>query len=214
MITLIGTGNMARGISTRLVNGGHDLNVIGRNPDTTQALVDDLKRLRPEAKISTQTLDEGIHGEVVILAVPYEAGLELAQTNAQAFAGKIVVDMANALNSTFDALVTEPGSSAAEELVARLPESTKVVKAFNTIFAGTLEKGEVAGQTLDVFIAGNDDSANETVAQLVKDAGLTPVPVGTLVRARELEQLLFLGISVQQPLDLGFGSTWRLVAPA
>jgi 8-hydroxy-5-deazaflavin:NADPH oxidoreductase len=71
------------------------------------------------------------------------------------------------------------------------------VKAFNATFAGTLVAGEVDGQQLDVLIAGDDQAAQaDGVA-----AGLRRWP---------LEQLGFLHISLQQPLDLGFASAIKL----
>jgi hypothetical protein len=81
-----------------------------------------------------------------------------------------------------------------------------VVKAFNTTFAGTLAEGQAHGQQLDVFIAGDDQDAKQQVAQLVADGGLRPIDVGPLGRAQQPEQLGLLHISLQQPLDLGFGS--------
>ena len=68
------------------------------------------------------------------------------------------------------------------------------------------------GQQLDVFIAGDDEEAKETVAQLVRDGGLRAIDVGPLERARLLEALAFLHMMVQQPLDLGFQSVWRLIS--
>jgi predicted dinucleotide-binding enzyme len=87
------------------------------------------------------------------------------------------------------------------------------VKAFNTTFAGTLVGGEVDGQQLDVLIAGDDETAKQKVSQLVSDGGLGPIDVGPLSRAQQLEQLGFLHISLQQPLELGFGSAVKLVMP-
>jgi 8-hydroxy-5-deazaflavin:NADPH oxidoreductase len=87
-----------------------------------------------------------------------------------------------------------------------------VVKAFNTTFSGTLVEGRVAGQPLDVLIAGDDDEAKEAVARLVRDGGLRAIDVGTLERAREVEGLGFLGIVLQQPLGLNFQSAWKLVS--
>jgi len=87
------------------------------------------------------------------------------------------------------------------------------VKAFNTTFAPTLVAGEVAGQQLDVLIAGDDQAAKQKVSQLVSDGGLRPIDVGPLARAQQLEQLGFLHISLQQPLGLGFGSAVKLVTP-
>jgi 8-hydroxy-5-deazaflavin:NADPH oxidoreductase len=84
------------------------------------------------------------------------------------------------------------------------------VKAFNTTFAPTLVEGEVAGHQLDVLIAGDDDEAKRKVSRLVSDAGLRPIDVGPLRRAEQLEHLGLLHISLQQPLELGFGSTLKL----
>jgi 8-hydroxy-5-deazaflavin:NADPH oxidoreductase len=87
-----------------------------------------------------------------------------------------------------------------------------VVKAFNTTFSGTLVEGQVAGQPLDVLIAGDDEEAKETVAQLVRDGGLRAIDVGPLERARHLEGLGFLGMMVQQPMGLNFRSAWKLIS--
>jgi predicted dinucleotide-binding enzyme len=81
----------------------------------------------------------------------------------------------------------------------------KVVKAFNTTYAGTLLAGEVAGQPLDVFIAGDDGEAKSKVAELVKDGGMRPVDVGPLNRARQIEGMQFLHIVAQG----GLGTNWR-----
>ena len=55
---------------------------------------------------------------------------------------------------TWDRLATPPGISSAEEVQRLVPEGTPVVKAVNTTFAPTVVEGEVAGQQLDVLIAG------------------------------------------------------------
>ena len=38
-VTIIGTGNMARGIGTRLVAGGHHVTVLGKEPGDADAVV-------------------------------------------------------------------------------------------------------------------------------------------------------------------------------
>jgi hypothetical protein len=96
--------------------------------------------------------------------------LEIVRDLGDRLAGKVVVDISNPLNETFDGLATAPGTSAAEEVAQSAPADARVVKAFNTTFSGTLVGGQVAGQPLDVFIAG-DDEAREKVAQLVRDGG-------------------------------------------
>jgi 8-hydroxy-5-deazaflavin:NADPH oxidoreductase len=149
---------------------------------------------------------------VVILAVYYPGSLELARELGDRLTGKVVVDISNPLNQTFDGLATEPGTSAAEEVAATAAAGARVVKAFNTTFAPTLVEGQVAGQPLDVLIAGDDERAKETVAQLVRDGGLRAIDVGPLERARQLESLGFLGMMLQQPLGLNFQSAWKLIS--
>jgi predicted dinucleotide-binding enzyme len=113
--------------------------------------------------------------------------------------------------STFQPLSLDAGS-AAQEIAGAAPQGAKVVKAFNTTFAGTLVEGAVSGQPLDVFIAGDDDDAKATVRRLVEDGGLRPVDAGPLARARELEALGYLHMALQEPLGTGFSSAVKVVA--
>ncbi len=212
-VTVIGAGNMGRGIGHRLVSGGHDVTIVDRDPEEAGRLAEEL---RGAAQGGSTVKAEGpgaeLRGEVVVLAVYYPGSLELARELGDRLAGKVVVDISNPLNETFTGLATPPGTSAAEEVAATVPTGTRVVKAFNTTFSGTLVEGQVAGQPLDVFIAGDDEEAKEAVAQLVRDGGLRAIDVGPLERARHLEGLGFLGITLQQPLGLNFQSTWKLAS--
>jgi 8-hydroxy-5-deazaflavin:NADPH oxidoreductase len=106
--------------------------------------------------------------------------------------------------------VTPPDSSAAQELAASAPKA-RVVKAFNTIVANTLGEGQVEGQPLDVFIAGDDDNAKETVAKLAQEGGLRPIDAGPLKRARELEAAGLMHMGVQGALGTGFGSALKIL---
>jgi len=212
-VTVIGAGNMGRGIGHRLVAGGHDVTVVDRDPEEAGQLAEEL-RAAAQGGATVEAAGPGteLRGEVVILAVYYPGSLETARELGDSLAGKVVVDISNPLNQTFDGLSTPPGTSAAEEVAAIAPAGTRVVKAFNTTFSGTLVEGQVAGQPLDVLIAGNDEEAKETVAQLVRDGGLRAIDVGPLERARHLEGLGFLGMMVQQPLGLNFQSAWKLIS--
>ena len=212
-VTVIGAGNMGRGIGHRLVAGGHDVTVVDQDPEEAGRLAEELRGAAEEgATVESAGPDAELRGEVVILAVYYPGSLELAGELGDRLAGKVVVDISNPLNETFDGLATSPGTSAAEEVAATVPAGARVVKAFNTTFSGTLVEGQVAGQPLDVFIAGDDEEAKETVAQLVRDGGLRAIDVGALQRARQLEGLGFLIITLQQPLGLNFQSAWKLMS--
>jgi 8-hydroxy-5-deazaflavin:NADPH oxidoreductase len=103
-----------------------------------------------------------------------------------------VVDISNPLNETFDGLATAPGTSAAEEVAQSAPAGARVVKAFNTSISGTLVEGRVAGEPLDVLMAGDEEEAKERVAQLVRDGGCGP---STLVLWSALGSLRVWGSS-------------------
>lgn len=212
-VTVIGAGNMGRGIGYRIVAGGHDVAIVDRNPEEAERLAEELRgAAQGGAAVEASGPDAELRGEVVVLAVYYPGSLDLAEELGDRLSGKIVVDISNPLTQTFDALATAPGISAAEELAGRAPPGAKVVKAFNTTFAPTLVEGQVAEQTLDVLIAGDDEGAKETVSQLVRDGGLRAIDDGALERARQLEGLGFLGIALQQPLGLNFQSAWKLIS--
>jgi hypothetical protein len=213
-ITLIGAGNMGRGIGYRLVAGGHSVTLVDKNPEFAHNLATELaSAAKGRAVVRTASLETFEPGDVVILAVQYGVNLELAQQLGSRLDGKVVVDIANPLNASYDDLVTAPGTSSAEEL-AKIVPAAKVVKAFNTTFAGTLVTGNVGGIPLDVFVAGDDEAAKLKVVQLVEDGGLVAVDTGPLKRARLLEGLGLLGITLQMKHNLGFSTGWKLIRPA
>jgi 8-hydroxy-5-deazaflavin:NADPH oxidoreductase len=205
-ITIIGARNMGRGIGTRAIAGGHDVEILDRDPAEARALADQLG-----GSASVVDPSGAFGGEIVVFAVYYPGIKEAVAQYTDRLGGKVVVDITNPVDTkTWDRLATPAGSSSAEEVAQLVPQGTPVVKAFNTTFAPTWLTGEVEGQQLDVLIAGDDDGAKQKVSQLVADGGLRPVDVGPLRRAQQLEHLGLLHISLQQPLDLGYSSAVKL----
>ena len=207
-ITLIGTGNMARGLEGRVLAGGHALTVVGKDAQRAEAVAADLAG---QGAVATAVASDPIEGDVVVLAVYYPDARHAVKQYAEQLAGKVVVDITNPVNETVDGLVVPPDGSATDELAGLAPDA-RFVKAFNTTFAGPLTQGEVAGQTLDVLIAGDDDDAKARVAALARDGGLNPIDVGPQARARELEATGLLHMAVQNTLGSGFASALKIVA--
>lgn len=211
-VTIIGAGNMGRGIGTRAATGGHSVTFVDANPDVAEQAVADVKKAAKNgAKVSTSSLGDVQLGDVVVLAVWYGVNLDLARQLGDKLAGKVVVDIANPLNATYDGLATAPDSSSAEDLANVVAPGAKVVKAFNTTYAGTLVAGQVDGRPLDVFIAGDDAQAKEKVAQLVKDGGMRPIDTGALNRARQIEGMQLLHIVTQGTLGTNWGSAIKIL---
>ena len=207
-VSLIGTGNMARGIGSRVLAGGHDVTVIGKDAQRAEAVAGDIGG---EGTVETAVAGDPIEGDVVVLAVYYPDARGAVEQFADQLAEKVVVDITNPVNETFDGLVVPPDGSATDELASLAPRA-RFVKAFNTTFAGPLAKGEVAGQTLDVLIAGDDEDAKNKVAALARDGALNPIDVGPQKRARELEAAGLLHMGLQSTLGTGFASALKIVA--
>jgi NADPH-dependent F420 reductase len=206
-VTIIGTGNMARGIGSRVVAGGHDLTVVGKDAEKAEAVAADVG---DGGSVETAVAGDPLEGDVVVLAVYYHDARDAVQQYGDQLAGKVVVDITNPVNETYDALVVPPDGSATQELAGLAPDA-RFVKAFNTTFANTLTAGEVSGHKLDVLIAGDDDEAKAAVAELAREGGLNPIDAGGLNRARELEALGLLHIGLQGTLDTGFASAVKVI---
>ncbi|WP_432056785.1 NADPH-dependent F420 reductase [Streptomyces sp. bgisy022] len=211
IVTIVGAGNMARGIGTRVLAGGHTLRLHDRTKAKAEDLATALREGTDGADASAVDADGAPDSDIVVLAVPYPAGRDIAAEWAEKLDGKIVVDISNPVDfSTFDKLVVPADTSAAEQIAAAAPKS-RVVKAFNTTFAGPLAAGEVAGRPLDVFIAGDDEAARQTVADLVTGAGLRPLDVGPLHWARSLESFQLLHMASQERLGLNWSSALTIM---
>jgi predicted dinucleotide-binding enzyme len=153
------------------------------------------------ATVNTAPYGSTIGDEVVVLATPYPADMSIVKEYGAKLSGKIVVSISTPINATYDGLATSADTSAAEEVAKAASAGAKVVKAFNTNFAGTVATGQVAGQPLDVFLAGDDAGAKAVIAKLVESGGLHPLDVGPLQRSRQLEGLHLINIGLQSTID-------------
>lgn len=172
-ITIFGQGNMGQAIASVFTSGGHEVDFVGKEGLTKRA------------------------GDIVVLAVPYVAIASILEANKAELAGKILVDISNPVNfENMDELLTPAGSSAAEEIAKLIPEA-RVVKAFNTNFAATIAAKQVAGkEKTTVQLASADQEAKKILAGYIQEGGLDTIDAGELKRARELEAMGFLQITL------------------
>jgi predicted dinucleotide-binding enzyme len=206
-VSIVGTGNMARGIAVRALAGGHRVTIVGSALGKAEELADEL------AGLGEVRPGEAVSGDIVVLAVPYTAAPHALRQHAAELDGAVVVDITNPVDvSVLEPLDVSPFRSGAEMIADVAQDGVAVVKAFNTTFAGTLVAGAVAGHQLDVFIAGDDEDAKRTVARLAEDGSLRPIDAGPLRRARQLEALGYLHMVVQAPLGTSFASAVKLLA--
>lgn len=188
-VTIIGPGNVGSAIAALAAKAGAGVQVLGRDAQKAAALAERVGG-------TAGTVGDQVTGGIVVLAVPYPALAELAATYRGQLDGRIVVETTNPVDfATFDGLAVPADSSATAELQQLLPNA-RVLKAFNTTFAGTLASGQTGAAPVTVLVAGDDPEARQKLIDLLQAAGLAAIPVGSLKRARELEALGFLQLTL------------------
>ncbi|MDQ1584376.1 MAG: 8-hydroxy-5-deazaflavin:NADPH oxidoreductase [Microbacteriaceae bacterium] len=188
-VSIIGVGNMGSAIARIAARSGADIQLLARDHDKATALAGELGG-------SAGRIGDPLTGDIVVLALPYGALSDVLAAYQPGLAGKIVVDITNPIDySTFDGLVVPAEGSAAGEIAALLP-AAKIVKAFNVNFAATLASGTVGGSPATVLVAGDDADAKSAVITLVRDGGLQAEDAGSLNRARDLESVGLLQVTM------------------
>jgi 8-hydroxy-5-deazaflavin:NADPH oxidoreductase len=202
IISIIGTGNMARAIGALAVAGGNTVEVIGRDRSKAADLATTLGD-------STTTGEFGAApaGDIVIVALRYADVVPVITQYGNALADKVIVDISNPFNADADGLALPADTSIAQEVAKAAPAGARVVKAFNTVFGHVLEKG----RTLDVFMAGDDAQAKARVSEFIASLGLRPLDVGGLTMAHWLEGtgLVLMGLARHglDNFDVALGTT-------
>ena len=199
-VGIVGTGHVGRALGEGLKTK-HEVRYASRNP--SQAKV-------PGGTTAGSLKEIPRWAEVVIFAVPYPATRDvIASIGPETLDGKVLVDARNVIGPSGD-LAVGFTTSGAEELAKSLPRA-RVVKAFNSVFAGNMTTGRVGKDPLTLFVAGDDASAKRATLDLGRDLGFDPVDAGPLHSARYLEPLGMLNIRLGYGQNLGSKIGVRLV---
>jgi hypothetical protein len=191
---IIGLGNMGKGLANRLA--GKTSLVLGSRNAAAAAFA---RTLAAQPEVLDQ--DEAIRrADIIILALPFGAALQAAANPA--LSGKILVDITNPVKPDFSGLTIGHNTSAAEQIQAAAP-AARVVKAYNTIFASLFDTAPEQTADVPVFLAGDDEAAVASVAEIVAISGFAPETAGSLDAARLLEPLGMLNIRFGYGLGQG-----------
>nr|WP_219535503.1 NAD(P)-binding domain-containing protein [Nonomuraea guangzhouensis] len=187
-ITVLGSGNVARALTGRLRDAGHEVIVGSRAPDAVAADFGvRVAGLREAAKSA----------EVVINALPGGVSVEVLTGLAAELSGKVLVDIANATESDaygFASALFYPGSSLAEEIQRALPD-VRVVKALNTMHSSVMADPALLAVSPTAFLSGDDADAKKVVGGLLAELGWVPewiIDLGGVETARGPEAFLLM----------------------
>ena len=182
---------MAAAIGGLAAKAGHTVEVMSRDAAKARALAEQVG-----AGATTGTFGAAPAGDIVILAVPYAAVLDVVKQYGEELAGKLLVDITNPVASDHTSFVTPGDSFGAQEIAKAAPADADIVKAFNTQFSHVLAAGPVEGHPLDVFLAGDDAQAKARVSAFIESLGLRPMDAGQLPMARTLEHACMLTLGL------------------
>jgi hypothetical protein len=189
-VAIIGKGHVGSAVAKGLTSKGHEVKFGHRDP-------------------KEPVLEAAQWGEIVFIAVPYDAVAQTAKELGSAADGKPVVDVTNAIGPKGE-LAVGFSTSGAEELQKMLPKAF-VVKALNTVFAANQSTGQIGQEQLTLFVAGDQAKAKKTVMRLGKDIGFEPIDAGPLKNARYLEPMAMLIIDLGYMLGMGTNIGYKLV---
>lgn len=183
---LIGAGHIGSQLARLAVAHGYDVVLSNsRGPETLEPLV---RELGPKARAATP-VEAAAAGDIVVVTVPLKA---YRTVPAAPLAGKIVIDTNNYYPQR-DGHIPEldnESTTTSELLQSHLPQS-KVVKAFNHIYASELTThGQPAGTTnrRALVIAGDDEGAKAVVARLLDEFGFDVVDAGPLAESWRIQR--------------------------
>ncbi len=185
-IGILGTGTVAEGLGRGWARAGHDLVIGGRSRARADALAD---RLGGTTRAGTPR--EAVTGRDAVLLAVLWTGVEDILRSAGAGDGTLtgtpLIDPTNAVEHGVGVLLPEQGTSAASQIAGWAP-GAHVVKALH-LFAAEQWTSPAPGPAPTVAICGDDPAALQITSDLVRDLGGVPAVLGSLNRARQLEEV-------------------------
>jgi predicted dinucleotide-binding enzyme len=185
-IGLIGAGHIGSQLARLAVKHGYDVVISNsRGPETLAPLV---AELGPHARAATPK-EAAAAGDIVVVTIPLKA---IGDVPVAPLRGKIVIDTNNYYPQR-DGHIPEldnESTTTAELLQRHLPES-KVVKAFNHIYAAELTthgqpKGTPGRRAL--VVAGDDPEAKRVVSEMIDRFGFDVVDAGPLAEGWRIQR--------------------------
>lgn len=185
-IGIVGAGAIGQLYAKLWSAAGHEILLSSRNPEKVKAIASNISA----GMLAGTPAQAARFGTVILLAVNYSSIDEVIGAIRSHVDGKLVIDATNPLRHAEGGgteRVIGEHQIAGVVMAAKLPEA-RVAKALTTLWTGHVESHtDVANPTTAMTLAADDSKDRETVARLVRDAGLVPVDLGVLAQSRPLD---------------------------
>ena len=206
-IAIIGAGDVGGTLGRLWANKGHQIMFGVRNFQGHNVL-NLIRSIGSSVKVGT-IAEAASFADVIVLAIPWKA-VEETIKSAGDLSGKILIDPTNPIKADLTGLIIESSTSAAEE-IAKWAKDSKVVKAFNSIGAKTLDNLQFGLVRADAFICGDDFKSKTVVKKLATEIGFDTVDAGPLINARVLEYMALLWIHLAYNQQMGPNIAFKLL---
>ena len=183
-IGIIGSGAMGAPIGLLWAEAGHQVLFSSRNPEQLMELV---REGAPRASAGYPDA-AAFFGEVILLAVPPSAIPQIGEDFGTLMQGKVVIDLSNPRVDRDGEITNEWLQMGTGLAMAQYLPGVRFVKAFNTVNPRSFANPVRDGERIGVPIAGDDEEAVAITVSLVQDAGLDPVIVGPVERAKDFDR--------------------------
>ncbi|MEL7304583.1 MAG: NAD(P)-binding domain-containing protein [Myxococcota bacterium] len=178
-IGILGSGDIGGSLGQLWSRAGHQVFYASRHPESLQKLA------QRSGEAGVGSVEEAIaFSDTLLDALPFGVSVELTPAKLQ---GKTLLHASNYYEKR-DGHIEMNGLSQSEYLAQRLPE-TRIIKAFNMMFASEMQARVDADPEREVaiFVAGDEDSGREIAKALIHDAKFVPVDAGALAKGRLFE---------------------------
>jgi predicted dinucleotide-binding enzyme len=186
---IIGTGRMAVRLADLARQSGHHVVLGSRDPVRAATIAG---RLGP--RVNGGSYEDAAAQDIVLPSIFIrDRAFDYLRPFAETVAGKVVVDILNPFNETYDDFLLPWDTSAAEELQKIWPES-RIVSTFKWPFWEAFDSPEFEGGPMDIIMTGDDQPAKEVVQELFGASPWRFLDGGGLANARFTERMtLFCG---------------------
>ena len=182
-IGTIGAGSLGQAVAGQALKAGHE--VVLSNSRGPESLAGVVEELGPGA--SAGTVEEAADADLVLLAVPWSA-VEESVAGLPRKDGRIVIDATNQFGPGM--VVENSGVRTGSEWVQSLIPGSRVIKAFNAMYASFIAADPAHDEGRQVvFYAGDDLEAKRVFDETVSGFGFAPVDLGPLREGGRLTQV-------------------------
>ena len=186
-IAIIGTGRMGKALLKTFYRASpHTILFGSRNTKRAQEAIDQL-----QLNLQAVPLEEALQADMIIPTLWFRDLLPWLEENKEQLKGKILIDITNPFNDTYDDFITPYDTSSAEEVQKAVPE-TRVVGAFKNTYWVVFDSPVLQGLKSDLYVTSQDEQALEQVMGVLRPLPFRVLHAGALKNSRTIERMTLL----------------------